>query len=611
MALSGFAPKGRLASTRHLSLAFGLPLRNEAALDELLQELYDPNNPQFHHFLTPPEFTSRFGPTEQDYQTVIAFAQANGLAVRGTHANRVVLDVEGSVRDIERAFHIALRTYRHPTEPRDVFAPDMNPSVPTNLPVADMWGLTDYGLPRPLSHKADPSKIAAANYNGSGQSGAYQGRDFRNAYVPGSALTGAGQTAAVAEFDGYYPADIATYESQCGYSNVPLQTVLLDGVSGAPGYSGLANAVAEVSLDIELIVAMAPGLTQLIVYEGSSPYDVFNRIATDNTAKQVSCSWAWSSGPAHGWIRHVSSSTLDSQLKQMAAQGQSFFQASGDSDAYTGSQALSSSSGPIPVDSIYVTSVGGTTLTMTGTGAAWSSEKVWNWGGNTGSGGGISPNYTIPAWQTNASPAAAGGSAVYRNIPDVALTADAVLVVFSSGSSNAFGGTSCAAPLWAGFCALVNQQSAAAGGPVAGFLNPALYAIAATTNYTACFHDITTGNNTGSHAAGLFNAVAGYDLCTGLGAPNGTNLINALAPLLMPNPTPLIGGIVSDGSSVTFSLGGAPGYTYVLETTTNVTLPDGWQPLATNTMDAGGAWQFTDTDATNFTQRFYRLKLGP
>src|SRR5208283_732292 len=108
----------------------------------------------------------------------------------------------------------------------------------------------------------------------------------------------------------------------------------------------------------------------------------------------------------------------------------------------------------------------------------------------------------------------------FRNIPDVALTADSVFVDYNNGSSGDFGGTSCAAPLWAGFCALVNQQSVAASGTTVGFLNPALYSIANSANYNACFHDITTGNNIGNNTAGLFNAVAGYDLCTGLGTPN-------------------------------------------------------------------------------------------
>ena len=211
----------------------------------------------------------------------------------GRHGNRMVLDVEGSAANVEQAFQIKLGVYRHPAGTRDFFAPDTDPSVPTNLPVADMWGLTDYGLPQPLSHQVDPSKINPLNYNGSGPGGAYQGADFRNAYVPGAGLTGTGQIAAVAEFDGYYSSDITSYETQCGYPNVPLQNVLVNNVSGTPGYSGIANAVAEVSLDIELIIAMAPGLSKVVVYEGNNPYDVFNQIATDNTAKQISCSWSW------------------------------------------------------------------------------------------------------------------------------------------------------------------------------------------------------------------------------------------------------------------------------------------------------------------------------
>ncbi len=563
-AVAGLTPQGRLPATRNLRLAIGLPLRNQAILDELLQQLYDPQSANFHKFLTPQEFTARFGPTDQDYQAVIRFAEANGLTVVGQYPNRVVLDVTGGVSNIEQAFMVTLRTYRHPTEARECFAPDREPSVPANLPVADLWGLSDYGLPRPLARKVDSSNIAALNYNGSGPGGSYQGRDFRNAYAPGTSLSGAGQIAAVVAFDGYYANDITSYESQCGYSNVPLQNVLVDGVSGIPGYSGVANAVAEVSMDIELVIAMAPGLSKLIVYEGSSPYDVFNRIVTNNLAKQVSCSWAWYYGPTHTW-GHPGTKTLDSQLRQMAAQGQAFFQASGDSDAYTGSQALNSSTGPIPVDSIYVTSVGGTTLTMNGVGVSWASEKVWNWGGNIGSGGGISPNYTIPSWQTNVSMAANSGSTVYRNIPDVALTADAVHVVYNNGSSGTFGGTSCAAPLWSGFCALVNQQSSAANGTSVGSLNPALYSIAAGAGYTNCFHDITTGNNIGTNTPGLYYAVTNYDLATGLGTPNGTNLINALAPPAFPYFIAQPGDqTVPIGASLTFSaaVGGQPPFSY-------------------------------------------------
>jgi kumamolisin len=423
----------------------------------------------------------------------------------------------------------------------------------------------------------DPLKITPLNYNGSGPSGSYQGADFRNAYAPGSGLTGAGQVVAVAEFDGYYPGDIANYEAQCGYASVPLTNVLLNHVSGIPGYSHLANAVAEVSLDIELAIAMAPDLSQVIVYEGSNPYTVFNRIATDNLASQISCSWTFGVGP--GYNLYGKNSTLDSILSELVAQGQAVFQASGDSDAYTGSQVLNSSTGPIPVDSPYVTSVGGTSLTMSGAGTAWASETVWNWGGNTGSGGGSSPNYSIPWWQTNASMAANGGSLTERNLPDVALTADAVYVIYNNGSSGYFGGTSCAAPLWAGFCALANQQALAWGCVTnsVGFLNPALYAIAASASYPACFHDITTGNNIGSYTAGLYYAANGYDLCTGLGTPNGTNLINILAPPIGIEAPPM-SQTVTEGNCAVFTVAafGLPPLSYL------------WQRNGTNIPGATG-----------------------
>src|SRR5208283_847390 len=160
----------------------------------------------------------------------------------------------------------------------------------------------------------------------------------------------------------------------------------------------------------------------------------------------------------------------------MALQGQTFFNASGDSDAFTGLI-------PFPSDSPHITEVGGTTLTMSGKASAYSSETVWNWGieygeDGVGSSGGISTTYAIPTWQTNINMTASKGSTIMRNVPDVALTGDNVWVIYGSGQSGAFGGTSCAAPLWAGFTALINQQGAINGKASVGFLNPALYTIA-------------------------------------------------------------------------------------------------------------------------------------
>ena len=554
--MGGLTPKGRLAATNTLALAIGLPLRNEAVLNEFLQQLYDPHSTNFHRFLTPQEFTARFGPTEQDYQAVMRFAADNGFTIVGTYPNRVVLDVEGCASNVEPAFHTTLRTYRHPKEPRDFFAPDTPPSVPANLPVADVEGLSDFGRPHPLSHPTRP--LTGKPLSGSGPSGWYMGNDFRNAYAPGTTLAGGGQAVGLLEFSDYYQVDITNYENIIGLTNyVPLKNVVV-------GHSTPSTADNdEVALDIEVAIAMAPKLSQVIVYEESSinPSSILNKMASDNLAKQLSSSWSWSGGP---------NSTVDAIFQQMAAQGQSFFQAAGDSDAYTGANSLDNSSvADAPVDSTNITVVGGTTLTMNGTGASWASETVWNYnsyGGsdaNVGSSGGSSTYYTIPRWQTNMSMAANQGSTTFRNIPDVALTADGVFVDYNNGSSGGFAGTSCAAPLWAGFCALVNQQSMMSSNTTVGFLNPALYSIGTGANYAACFHDTTTGNNIGNNTPGYFYAAKGYDLCTGWGTPNGTNLINALAPapyIL----TPPASQTATNGHNATFTVtaGGQPPFGY-------------------------------------------------
>ena len=141
--LSGHVPavvpqlqaKGLLSATTNLDLAIGLPLRNREALTNLLRQIYDPSSTNYHRYLSPEQFTAQFGPTEQDYQAVVDFARTNGLTVTRTYSNRMLVDVRGKAADVQNAFHVTLRVYRHPTEARDFFAPDADPSVPSALPV--------------------------------------------------------------------------------------------------------------------------------------------------------------------------------------------------------------------------------------------------------------------------------------------------------------------------------------------------------------------------------------------------------------------------------------------------------------------------------------------
>jgi hypothetical protein len=523
-------PIGRLPATNRMNLAIGLPLRNPDALDALLRQITDPTSPNFRHYLTPEQFAERFGPTEKDYEALVGFATAQGFVVTRRHPNRTLLSVSASAADIEKALHVTMRVYQHPTESRTFYAPDVEPSVATQLPVLGISGLSDFSRPQPR-YKVLPANPPQPN-SGSGSGGGYMGNDFRAAYVPGSSLTGSGQTVGLLQFDGYTASDIAYYESQAGLPSVTLSNVLIDGASGSPSGNG---GEVEVSLDIEMAISMSPGLSTVMVYMAPNPSpweDLLNRMVTDNAAKQISCSWYQPNGAARP--------TCDQIFQQMAAQGQSFFAASGDYDAFTGLI-------PFPGDTPYITQVGGTTLTTTGPGGAWVSETVWNRGNGVGSGGGISTQYAIPAWQTNVDMTANHGSTTKRNVPDVALTAESVYVR-ANGANYTVGGTSCAAPLWAGFMALVNQQAVSQGTSPIGFLNPVVYAVGLGSKYASSFHDTITGNNTSSGSPTNFYAVVGYDLCTGWGTPMGASLIDAL---LSPNVSPLfnvVGATVTGGN---------------------------------------------------------------
>lgn len=536
-ATKSLTPIGRLSESRHLRLAIGLSLRNPDQLTTLLQQIYDPASPKFHQYLTPQQFAEQFGPAAPEYQAAIAFALTNGFKVEKTYSNRLVLDVSASVGDIERALHLEMHEYHHPTEARTFYAPDREPSVPGELVIADINGLDNYSLAKPHVHTMTAEELANAEPNGgSGPGGLYAGNDFRGAYVPGTTLNGSGQVVALLEFDGYHAADISEYETSASVPAVPLQNVYVDGANGSASPGDV-----EVPLDIELVAAMAPGLSKIMVYEapnGSPQNDILTQIATDDAANQISSSWTWSNGPTN---------TTDALFLEMAAQGQSYFNASGDGDAFVPGQVDNPTNTTTPSSSPYITQVGATELTTTGPGGSWVSETVWNVGGGEGTSGGISSYYSIPSWQTGISMTANHGSTTMRNIPDVAMVGYALWVVYDNGTTNhSASGTSAAAPLWAAFTALVNQQAAARNKPSVGFLDPALYAIGKGVNYSTDFHDITSGNNFSPTSPANFPAVAGYDLCTGWGSPTGTNLINALMPddlTIMPRV-----GFVSSGT---------------------------------------------------------------
>jgi subtilase family serine protease len=590
-------PVGNLPATNVLRLSIGLPLRNPDKLTNLLEKIYNPTSPAWHHYLTVDQFTKEFGPDETDYESVVTFARKNGFEITAEPANRMFLVVNASVPQIEGAFHIHMRQYRHPTENRLFYAPDTEPSLDLVTPVLHVSGLDNYQRPLPGGHFSpgkDPTKApsgAGGPGSGSGPAGSWRGNDFRNAYAPGVTLTGTGQTVGLVEFDGYYSNDIAAYANQSGLPVVPLTNVLVGGFSGNPG-SGVDD-VFEVSLDIEMAASMTPGLSRIMVYETGSyglSDELLNQMVTDNEAQQLSCSWWFSYNPTTAQI-----------FQEFAAQGQSLFLLSMDDDAYYDGVLP-------PLDYPYAISVGGTTLTTT-SGGSWNSETVWNFNDGSGSGGGISSSFPIPSWQQSVNMSATGGSTNWRNIPDVACVASGFYVIYNNGATTTGGwGTSFSTPLWAGFGALANQQAAANGLPRLGFLDPLIYQIGQSSFYQKAFHDITTGNNTNSESPNAFFATTGYDLCTGWGTPNGTNLINLLAPPL--TAVVLSTPILSGGNLQITASGLAFGLTNYLQTSTNLSISSSWTSIQTN-VATNSVMVFTGLGPTNVPAKFYRLLEQP
>jgi subtilase family serine protease len=411
--------------------------------------------------------------------------------------------------------------HKHPSEPRTYYSPDAEPTIDLQATVWHVSGLDNFALPRARVHSRPATAARPLTTTGACPGNSYCGSDMRAAYYGGTALTGAGQSVGLVEYAGYDAADLVTYFSNAGQTNnVPVNGISTDGLSVTCLYAQNCDDTEQV-LDITQALGMAPGLAQLNVYVGMSDTAIFSAMSvppkgsvTGKVDAQLSCSWGW--GPADP-------ATDDPLFKKFAAQGQSFFTAAGDSGAFA-----TSFQDVYPADDANVTVVGGTDLSTAGPGGAWLYESAWSYGG----GGYFTPDaIPIPAWQLAAvaglnSQSSPGGSATLRNSPDVAAEANFDFYVCADQQacvSNAYGGTSFAAPMWAGYMALVNQQAAQNGMPSVGFLNPAIYALAASSaSYAKAFHDVTTGSNG-------FNAVPGFDLATGLGSPNGAGLIAALA----------------------------------------------------------------------------------
>jgi subtilase family serine protease len=535
---------GRKALSSKVQLAIVLSPSDPSGLASNLRSLYTPGDPLYHQFLTPAQFTARFAPSPQDLENVSQYLSSRGLSVTKTHSNNLIVDVEGSVSTVENAFQIELHDYLS-ADGRIVYSATSDPSVGDEvLPkVNAIVGLNNFSVKKPhrvkslqtLNHSLDTSHASVSDYMTPSR--------IKSVYGLSSiSQTGAGETLALFEMDGYTASDIKEYANYFSLASPTLSNVLVDGATGVPS-TGDDSGANEVTLDIELAMALAPGLSKIIVYETPNTeaglLDAYSRIATDNLANEVSTSW----GGAENQMSASDFASENTIFQEMASQGQSFFASAGDSGAYDDSVDGVNTTLEVddPASQPYVTGVGGTTLSWTSSNT-WSSETSWkttaasgtygnsNYSEAEGGGGGVSRKWSIPSWQSGLSTSANKGSSSMRMVPDVSLNADpnSGYPIYYSGSWSLYGGTSCASPLWAGFTDLVNQQRVANGLSRLGFVNPSIYTIAKGAQYGNTFHDISDGSTNL-----YYPATSGYDLTTGLGSFNGSSLFNALAAAIL------------------------------------------------------------------------------
>jgi subtilase family serine protease len=509
--LNGQAPSvGRLPATQAMRIDIVLPLRDRAGLESFLQDVYTPSSASYRHFLTPQEFIARFGASQEDYDSVVNFARANGFTVvGGTHEGSDV-QLKGTVGTIEAAFHVTLGLYHDPIENRDFYAPNQEPTVDLPFQLWHISGLDNYSIPKPMYVKNTNPGVKSQATTGSCPGASFCGSDMRGAYYEGTALTGAGQTLGLLEYAGFNIIDVNTYYTNAHQTlNIPIVGVSTDGTPILCTYPSCEDT--EQTIDITQSAGMAPNLDSIYVFVGSTDTAILSGMADANPlSNQLSSSWTWTPADPN---------TDDPYFMQYAAQGQNYFQAAGDSGRWESS--------PWPADSDYVTTVGGTDLDTQSAGGPWASETVWVDGGG---GFWAGDKILIPSWQQTPGviTSANEGSTIYRNGPDVSANSNFSFYVCADQgkagpcSENEYGGTSFAAPMWAGYLALTNEQGATNGNPSLGFINPAIYTLGLGAGYDTDFHDITVGSNG-------YPAVVGYDLASGWGSPNTDGLINALA----------------------------------------------------------------------------------
>ncbi|HJR13300.1 MAG TPA: S53 family peptidase [Rhodanobacteraceae bacterium] len=446
------------------------------------------------------EFAARYGADPADVERVRVFGRQHGMQEQACDMARRTLHWRGSAQSLQQAFGVKLGRFEMSPGGATFIGCSGAPVLPDPAVIA-VLGLDRRPVAHPHFRIAQAQPAVTYTPLQIGQLYAFPAGD------------GTGQTLAIIELGGgYQQSDLDTYFNGLGLKTPSVGAVSVDGGSNQPG----SSADAEVMLDIEVAGALAPAATFVVYFAPNTDqgfYDAISQAAHSGSQPATVMSISWG-GPEDSWSA-ASRDAMETALEDAAALGVTVSVAAGDGGSSDG-ESDGQPHADFPAASPSVLACGGTKLVSSGT--TITGEVVWNEtaAGEGATGGGVSAVFALPTWQANAGVPKAPNGFAGRGVPDVAGNADPLTGydVLVDGQSEVVGGTSAVAPLWAGLIARLNQQL----GKSLGLANAALYGTAGNG-----FHDITQGNN------GAYQAGAGWDACTGWGAPNGAALLTALS----------------------------------------------------------------------------------
>jgi len=500
--------------------------------------------------VSPSELQKQYAPGASERKALVAWLEKQGFEVTEESADGTSVYARGSVDQIEKSLAVSMTRV---TKDGITYTAAQNaPSLPAKVGegVEDIIGLQPFRRAHKHSRMCLPShgnrtslnvtaaapKAATAKKGGAKKAATtakkghakgqaptpspniqnappYLVNEILKAYnADGLPVTGKGQTIAI--LIDTFPAD-SDLEAFWQRNNLPVDISRIEMINVKKG--PLPVREGEETLDAAWASGIAPGAKVRIYASGSLSFVDLDRaldqiiadLPTQPGMRQLSISL----GLGETFMAPGEVTVQRQKFLRLAAAGVNVFVSSGDAGSNP-SVSGHSSTGPTQAEyessDSNVIGVGGTTLTL-GAGGGVASEVGW-----PGSGGGKSIFFPRPPWQTGV------GVPIghERLVPDVGLAADpgkGAFLIFQ-GNPVQIGGTSWSAPVWAGFCALINEAREKAGKSLLPFLNPLIYPLMGG----ASFRDITSGNN------GAFTAAAGYDMVTGIGVPNVKKLIRAL-----------------------------------------------------------------------------------